>query len=56
MLMLIKTLNNGASYNVSKEKYFNLLVVIPDDHKMVGYKAPSSATEVKKAFAGWNPL
>ncbi|KAH7089249.1 salicylate hydroxylase [Paraphoma chrysanthemicola] len=43
-------------YNVSKEKYFNLLMVIPDDNKMSGYKAPSSATEVRKAFAGWNPL
>ncbi|KAJ4988550.1 salicylate hydroxylase [Stagonosporopsis vannaccii] len=43
-------------YNVSKEKYFNLLLVIPDDRQMVGYKAPSTATEVKKAFAGWNPI
>ncbi|KAH9215624.1 salicylate hydroxylase [Leptodontidium sp. 2 PMI_412] len=42
-------------YNVSKEKFFNLLMVIPDDKKMVGYKAPASATEVKKAYTGWNP-
>ncbi|KAL3418180.1 salicylate hydroxylase (FAD binding domain-containing protein) [Phlyctema vagabunda] len=41
-------------YNISKERYFNLLLVIPDDKKMVGYKAPSSATEVKNAFTGWN--
>jgi len=40
---------------MSKEKYFNLLMVIPDDRKMVGYKAPASAAEVKKAYTGWNP-
>ncbi|CZR68029.1 uncharacterized protein PAC_17928 [Phialocephala subalpina] len=41
-------------YNVSEEKYFNLLMVIPDDRKVVGYKAPCSATEVKRAYTGWN--
>ncbi|OBT75480.1 hypothetical protein VF21_04900 [Pseudogymnoascus sp. 05NY08] len=41
-------------YNVSKENYFNLLMVIPDDKTMIGYKAPASATEVRKAYKGWN--
>ncbi|KAL1792311.1 hypothetical protein ACET3X_008818 [Alternaria dauci] len=41
-------------YNMQKEKTYNLLMVIPDDHSMVGYKAPASASDVRKAFAGWN--
>ena len=43
-------------YNMQKEKTYNLLMVIPDDHSMVGYKAPASASEVRKAFKGWNPV
>lgn len=40
---------------MQKEKTFNLLMVIPDDRKMQGYKAPATATEVRKAYKGWSP-
>ncbi|KAH6642750.1 salicylate hydroxylase [Boeremia exigua] len=43
-------------YNMQKEATYNLLMVIPDDNTMVGYKAPASASEVRTAFAGWNPV
>jgi len=41
---------------MQKDKYFNLLMVIPDDQKMQGYKAPATGEEVRKAYAGWNPM
>jgi len=44
------------SYNMQKEKVFNLLMVIPDDKKMKGYKAPANAEEVRNAYNGWNPM
>ncbi|CAK7200186.1 hypothetical protein SEUCBS139899_002877 [Sporothrix eucalyptigena] len=43
-------------YNMQKEKTFNLLMVIPDDQQMVGYKAPSNATEVRTAYKGWSSM
>ncbi|KAF4547700.1 FAD-binding domain-containing protein 8 [Elsinoe fawcettii] len=43
-------------YNMQKEKTFNLLMVIPDDKKMKGYKVPATASEVKAAYRGWNPM
>ncbi|KAK3115297.1 hypothetical protein LTR53_005520 [Teratosphaeriaceae sp. CCFEE 6253] len=43
-------------YNMSRDKYFNLLMVIPDDKKMQGYKAPATGKEVREAYAGWNQL
>lgn len=38
------------------EKLYNLLMVIPDDRSMVGYKAPATSEEVRKAFSGWNVM
>lgn len=38
------------------EKLYNLLMVIPDDRSMVGYKAPATSNEVRKAFSGWNVM
>ncbi|KAG9187026.1 salicylate hydroxylase [Alternaria panax] len=43
-------------YNMQQGKNYNLLMVIPDDHAMIGYKAPASASDVRKAFAEWNPI
>ncbi|EGY16165.1 hypothetical protein VD0002_g1119 [Verticillium dahliae] len=43
-------------YNMQKEKTFNLLMVIPDDRKMKGYKAPATASEVREAYKGWSPM
>ncbi|KAF7554461.1 hypothetical protein G7Z17_g2931 [Cylindrodendrum hubeiense] len=43
-------------YNMQKEKTFNLLMVIPDDRKMKGYKAPANASEVRNAYKGWSPM
>ncbi|KAH6688486.1 salicylate hydroxylase [Plectosphaerella plurivora] len=43
-------------YNMQKEKTFNLLMVIPDDRKMKGYKAPANASEVRNAYTGWSPM
>lgn len=36
------------------EKLYNLLMVIPDDHSIVGYKSPATASDVKKAYSNWN--
>ncbi|KAF4304234.1 Monooxygenase FAD-binding protein [Botryosphaeria dothidea] len=43
-------------YNMQKEKFFNLLMVIPDDRTMKGYRAPANAEEVRKAYTGWAPI
>lgn len=43
-------------YNMQKEKTFNLLMVIPDDRTMKGYKAPANSAEVRKAYQGWCPI
>ncbi|KAJ9138237.1 Monooxygenase FAD-binding protein [Pleurostoma richardsiae] len=43
-------------YNMQREKTFNLLMVIPDDRKMKGYKAPANVAEVRKAYRGWSPM
>ncbi|EMC95135.1 hypothetical protein BAUCODRAFT_149158 [Baudoinia panamericana UAMH 10762] len=43
-------------YNMQKDKNFNLLMVIPDDEKMKGYKAPATGEEVRQAFAGWSQM
>ncbi|KEF51437.1 uncharacterized protein A1O9_12586 [Exophiala aquamarina CBS 119918] len=43
-------------YNIQKQRSFNLLMVIPDDRTMVGFKAPSTASEVRHAFSGWSPM
>jgi salicylate hydroxylase len=41
---------------MQEEKTFNLLMVIPDDRKMQGYKAPATASEVRNAYTGWSPM
>lgn len=41
---------------MQKEKTFNLLMVIPDDKKMQGFKAPANAFEVRNAYKGWSPM
>lgn len=43
-------------YNMQKERTFNLLMVIPDDRTMKGYKAPANASEVRAAYRGWSPM
>ncbi|PSK48656.1 Kynurenine 3-monooxygenase [Elsinoe australis] len=43
-------------YNMQREKTFNLLMVIPDDKKMKGYRAPTNASEVRDAYKGWSPM
>jgi hypothetical protein len=43
-------------YNMQKEKTFNLLMVIPDDRTMKGYKAPATSNDVRKAYRGWNKM
>ncbi|KPM42900.1 hypothetical protein AK830_g3613 [Neonectria ditissima] len=43
-------------YNMQKEKTFNLLMVIPDDRKMKGFKAPANVAEVRNAYRGWSPM
>lgn len=43
-------------YNMQKERTFNLLMVIPDDRTMKGYKAPANASEVREAYRGWSPM
>lgn len=43
-------------YNIRKEDIYNLLMVIPDDHKMTGLKAPATANEVRHAFKDWSPM
>lgn len=43
-------------YNMQKEKTFNLLMVIPDDRKMKGYKTPATASEVRNAYKGWSSM
>ncbi|KAM5344312.1 hypothetical protein ACJ41O_012849 [Fusarium nematophilum] len=43
-------------YNMQKENTFNLLMVIPDDRKMKGFKAPANASEVRNAYKGWSPM
>lgn len=43
-------------YNMQQGKTYNLLMVIPDDNSMVGYKAPASASDVREAFAAWNSI
>lgn len=43
-------------YNMQKERTFNLLMVIPDDRKMQGYKAPAKGSEVRNAYKGWSPM
>ncbi|GME49438.1 Monooxygenase FAD-binding protein [Neofusicoccum parvum] len=43
-------------YNMQREKFFNLLMVIPDDRTMKGYKAPANAEEVRKAYTGWSQM
>lgn len=30
-------------------------MVIPDDRKMQGFKAPATAAEVREAYRGWSP-
>lgn len=31
-------------------------MVIPDDHKMTGFKALATANEVRHAFKDWSPM
>lgn len=38
---------------MQKEKTYNLLMVIPDDRKMVGYRAPANVAEIQQAYKGW---
>jgi len=40
---------------MQKEKTFNLLMVIPDDSTMEGFKAPTTAKDVRKTYKGWSP-
>lgn len=44
------------SYNMQKEKTYNLLMVIPDDRTMKGYKAPANSAEVRAAYKGWSSM
>lgn len=43
-------------YNMQKERTFNLLMVIPDDRKMEGYKAPAKGSGVRNAYKGWSSM
>ncbi|KAH7389972.1 salicylate hydroxylase [Pyrenochaeta sp. MPI-SDFR-AT-0127] len=43
-------------YNMQKEAFYNLLMVIPDDRTMKDYRAPANASEVRQAFSGWAPI